>query len=125
MCYYARTDYACGDFKWGNMKQRCERERRMGEHCGAKLTDENSQIFLSEPCRLCVDIATKERRLQKEQDNINRWTKDTRMNFRASIEKAERESHILKQQIEELIQRRPAVRLRGVRQGLAPLEPGQ
>lgn len=98
----------------------------MGEHCGAKLTDADSQVHAREVCRLCLDIATKERRLQKEQDNINRWSKDTRMNFRASIEKAERESHILRQQIEELIQRRPAVRLRGMngpRQRLAPMIP--
>lgn len=111
MCYYARTDYRCGDFKWGNMKLRCERQPRMGEVCGAKLADTHNLSFVDDDCRVCQDIETKKRRLRKEQDNIARWRGDRRNNFGASIEKATRESQILVEQIRELEQRRPSARL--------------
>lgn len=111
MCYYARTDYRCGDWKWGNMKVRCPRQPRMGEHCQAKLVDTENLTFIDEDCRLCQDIQTKTRRLRKEQDNISRWKSDNRNNFRASIEKAERESQQLQEAIREMTQRRPAVKL--------------
>ncbi|KAI1623697.1 hypothetical protein EDD37DRAFT_632216 [Exophiala viscosa] len=48
MCYYARVDYRCGDWKWGNMKQRCPRQHRMGETCGAKLLDHESLVNVNE-----------------------------------------------------------------------------
>ena len=111
MCYYARTDYRCGDFKWGNMKLRCERQPRIGETCGAKLADTSNLSYVNEDCRICQDIQTKTRRLRKEQDNIARWRNDNRTNFRASIEKATRESQQLAEQIHELNSRRPAVRI--------------
>ena len=40
MCYFERIDYACGDWKWGNMKEQCPREWRTRETCGAKLSSE-------------------------------------------------------------------------------------
>lgn len=110
MCFYARTDYRCGDFKWGNMKQRCERQHRMGETCGQKLLDQYSLITVPDDCRVCQDISTKKRRLEREQSNILRWKADPRSNFSASIEKAERESQELRQQMSELTQRRSLAR---------------
>lgn len=110
MCYYAITDYACGDWKWGNMKQRCERQPRMGEVCGAKLVAQEYRETLREDCRVCKDIHTKQGRLEKEQSNIARWKKDGRK-FQASIEKAERESQLLHETIRELYQRRPSYQL--------------
>ena len=111
MCFFARTDYRCGDFKWGNMKHRCPREHRIGEHCGAKLVDAENQRYEDDDCKFCQDIETKKRRLRKEQDNIRRWQSDSRNSFRASIEKATRESQNLVDQINELTQRRPSVKL--------------
>jgi hypothetical protein len=93
----------------------------MGEHCQAKLVDTDNLAFLDEDCRLCQDIQTKTRRLRKEQDNISRWRSDSKVNFRASIEKAERESQQLQEAIREMTQRRPAIKLS---KGGAP-EPGK
>ncbi len=93
------------------MKLRCERQPRMGEVCGAKLADTHNLSFVDEDCRFCQDIQTKKRRLNKEQDNIARWRSDRRTDFRASIEKAIRESQILGEQIRDLEQRRPSFRL--------------
>ena len=83
----------------------------MGEVCGAKLADTHNLSFVDDDCRVCQDIETKKRRLRKEQDNIARWRSDRKNDFRASIEKATRESQILAEQIRELEQRRPSARL--------------
>ena len=110
MCYYERDDYLCGDWKWGNMRQRCERQPRTGETCGAKLVAEEYRHRRNEDCRVCRDILTKRGRLQREQANIARWKKDGRK-FEASIEKAERESRQLEDILRELYQRRPSYQL--------------
>jgi DNA repair exonuclease SbcCD ATPase subunit len=83
----------------------------MGEHCGTKLTDHESITWIDEDCRICQDIQTKVRRLRKERENIMRWRNDPKTNFRASIEKAERESQNLEGQIRDLEQKRPRAKL--------------
>jgi hypothetical protein len=97
MCYYATTDYVCGDWKWGNMKERCPRQHRMGETCGAKLVHHESVTKSDQECKICQEMQIKVRRLRKEQDNIARWRKEG-TKFLASIEKAERESCALREQ---------------------------
>ena len=108
--YYERIDYRCGDFKWGNMKLRCERQPRMGETCGAKLADTENLQRRDQDCRICEDIQTKTRRYKKELDNVARWKSDRRGGFQASIEKATKESDNLRDQIRDLNSRRPSVR---------------
>jgi hypothetical protein len=126
MCFYERMDYRCGDFKWGNMKHRCERQHRMGETCGQKLLDDGGHQYSPDICRICQDIETKKRRLEKEQSNIKRWRVDTRNNFAASIIKAERESQILLDQIEELTQRRSLAKFgKGGLPGAGESKPGR
>lgn len=110
MCYYARTDFSCGDWKWGNMMERCARQHRMGEVCGAKLVDEANITRKQEPCRTCQDIDVKKRRLQKLQDNIERWAPQGDA-FKASLNKALGEKAELVRKIDELQQTRPRVRL--------------
>lgn len=83
----------------------------MGEVCGAKLADTHNLSFIDDDCRVCQDIETKKRRLRKEQDNIARWRSDRKNDFRASIEKATRESQNLVESIRELEQRRPSAKL--------------
>jgi hypothetical protein len=112
MCYYARTDFSCKDWRWGNMKQRCPRQPRMGETCGAKLPDLDNITTVAEPCRVCVEKAVKERRLAREEDNIKRWKQEGNR-FSASIERAEREVHQLKQTIAELERKRTSVQWGG------------
>jgi len=121
MCYYATTDYKCGDWKWGNMKLRCPRQHRMGETCGAKLVHHESVTKTNEDCRLCQEIKVKQRRLQKELDNISRWSKEGNR-FSASIEKAQREAKQLEDTIRDLYNRRPSVMMKhnGQARGLGP-----
>ncbi|EXJ95188.1 hypothetical protein A1O1_00307 [Capronia coronata CBS 617.96] len=108
MCYFARTDYRCGDWRWGNMKVRCPRQPRMGETCGAKLLDTENVTRVDDDCRLCQEIIIKQRRLQRERDNIRRWSLEGDR-FRASIERAQREAKQLEQTIEEMRNRRISV----------------
>ena len=99
------------------MRQRCERQPRTGETCGAKLVHDEYRQRRGEECRICRDILTKSGRLQKERANIARWKKDGRK-FEASIEKAERESRQLEDILRELNQRRPSYQLSRGGQGL-------
>lgn len=109
MCYYASTDFACGDWRWGNMKQRCPRQHRMGETCGARLTDLDNLTKVNDDCKLCQEILVKRRRLQKEKDNITRWKREG-TKFRASIEKAQREVKQLEEAIADMHSKRPVIK---------------
>jgi len=90
------------------MKQRCCRQHRIGEVCGAKLVDMDNVTRVDEDCKICQEIIVKQRRLQKERDNIARWSREGER-FAASLEKARREEKLIMQQIEELRLRRPSV----------------
>lgn len=92
------------------MMERCARQHRMGEVCGAKLVDEANITRRQEPCRTCQDIDVKKRRLQKIQDNIERWAPQGDV-FQASLNKALGERAELVRKIDELQQTRPRVRL--------------
>lgn len=124
MCYYATTDYTCGDWKWGNMKERCPRQHRMGETCGAKLVHHESVTKSDQDCKICQEIQVKARRLRKEKDNIARWSKEGNK-FSASIEKAQREAAALQEQIQEMYNRRPsiAMQMNGQARGLGVVQP--
>lgn len=106
MCYYEQTRFNCGDWKWGNMKERCVRQHRIGETCGYKLAAQEHIKHEAQECRICRDIGIKTRRRLKELENIERWTKDGRK-FQASIEKAEGEVEHLTEAIRDLEARRP------------------
>lgn len=108
MCYFERIDYACGDWKWGNMKQQCAREWRTGETCGAKLSDDRCMSRSDSYCKICQDILVKKRRIKKEEENIARWKREAHK-FRASIEKSESERAMLIRLVNELERKRPRV----------------
>lgn len=93
------------------MKERCPRQHRMGETCGAKLVHHESVTKSDQECKICQEMQIKVRRLRKEQDNIARWKKEG-TKFSASIEKAERESAALQEQIQEMYSRRPAIAMK-------------
>jgi len=90
------------------MKQRCPRQPRIGETCGAKLVDTENLTRMDEDCRTCQEKAVKERRLQRERDNIKRWRLEGNR-FQASIERANREVQVLEQAIQELQNRRTSI----------------
>ena len=114
MCYFERTDFACGDHKWGNMKMQCAREWRTGETCGARLFHDNFVNKSPNICRICADIQVKLRRMKKEEENLARWKREAHR-FGASIEKAESERETLRTQINELNGRRTSIAEFGVR----------
>jgi len=61
-----------------------------------------------EECRLCQEISVKQRRLEKEKENINRWSREgTR--FSSLIEKAQRDAKELERTIAEMVGRRPSI----------------
>lgn len=90
------------------MKVRCPRQPRIGETCGAKLVDTENVTRVNEDCRLCQEIVIKQRRLQRERDNIRRWSLEGDR-FQASIERAQREANQLEQTIKEMRSRRISV----------------
>lgn len=98
MCWYEQTVYECRDWKWGNCKQRCDREYRMGETCGSRFIHET--IRVQGKCNDCQKIETKERRMRDQYAKVQRW-KAERINP-ASIEKAEDTIRTLYQEIQEL-----------------------
>lgn len=93
------------------MKLRCPRQHRIGEVCGAKLVDTDSVTRTNEDCKLCQEIVVKQRKLQRERDNVERWKKEG-TKFAASIEKSGRDSAALEETIQELRNRRPSVIVR-------------
>lgn len=112
MCYFARKDFACGDWKWGNMMERCPRQHRIGETCGAKLVHTDHIEPRPEFCKTCQEMEVKKRRLQKVCENISRWAAE-KGRFAASLEKAETERDLLVEKIKELHSQRPSVVFRG------------
>lgn len=113
MCFYSQTSFECGDWKWGNMMEQCPRQHRIGETCGAKLVHhESSTQRPGELCRICQEMEVKRRRLQKLQDNINRWEPQG-ITFKASLEKAKLERAQTIEKLKELNSRRSSVLFRG------------
>ncbi|KAL8909126.1 MAG: hypothetical protein Q9171_005193 [Xanthocarpia ochracea] len=85
MCFFDQHRFACGDWKWGHFRQHCNREYRTGETCGMKLIMQT--VPVSQKCKLCDKIDTKQRRRSAEEDRINRWKREGGK-FRASIERS-------------------------------------
>lgn len=122
MCYYAQTTYTCGDWKWGNMTERCPRQPRIGETCGAKLVAEEQVVRKNEECKVCQEIGVKQRKIQKLRDNIYRWNAEG-SSFQASLEKAKREAIELAQKVKSLESRRMVNVYADRRQGTGVLPP--
>lgn len=90
------------------MMERCPRQHRIGETCGAKLVHEDYIETRPEPCKVCLEIEVKKRRLAKVLENITRWTAE-RGRFTALLEKAEMERSQLFEKINELQSQRASV----------------
>ena len=108
MCYYERIDFRCGDHRWGNMKQQCPRERRIGETCGARLSHDS--LITQDPgmCKICRDLEIKRRRQSKAYEDLRRWQRESQK-YRATIEKTQAEIRQLDDAIEELHSKRTSV----------------
>ncbi|KAB8346107.1 hypothetical protein FH972_023155 [Carpinus fangiana] len=99
MCFYDQYIFACGDWKWGNFRQHCQKEYRQGETCGMKLV--NGALGVDGKCKMCEKIDTKLRRKKAEEDRVARW-KAEGGKYRASIEKSEAAIRALNYEIHTL-----------------------
>jgi hypothetical protein len=72
MCFYAITDFCLGDWKWGSRREKCLRQHRIGESCGAKLIHSEDITMSQTPCKVCCMIAVKERQLARLGTRIER-----------------------------------------------------
>jgi hypothetical protein len=115
MCYFERIDYACGDWKWGNMKMQCAREYRTGETCRAKLSNDMCMSRSYSYCKICKAILAKKQRIKKEEENLTRWKREPHK-FRASIEKSESERAALLRMVNDLKLKRPMIAFRCARE---------
>ena len=99
MCFFDQHRFACGDWKWGHFRQHCNREYRTGETCGMKLIMQT--VPVSQKCKLCDKIDTKQRRRGAEVDRISRWQREG-SKFRASIDRSYDMIKVLDKEIYEL-----------------------
>ncbi|OHW94950.1 hypothetical protein CSPAE12_06412 [Colletotrichum incanum] len=83
MCYFYQTLWQCGYWRWGQFKEQCNKQSRMGETCGLKLVFET--IVDPDRCKLCYDAEKKYRRLDKMRRDIKRWYHEG--NRKATIER--------------------------------------
>ena len=90
------------------MMERCPRQHRIGETCGAKLAHPDHIEARPEPCKTCQEIEVKKRRLSRVNENIARWTSE-RGRFAALLEKAENERAQLLDKLNELQAQRTSV----------------
>lgn len=88
--------------------ERCPRQHRIGETCGAKLIHQDYVTKNPDACKTCQDIEVKKRRLAKIEDSIARWTPE-KEKFAASLDKAENERVDLIKKIESLRSRRTSI----------------
>lgn len=98
MCFYKQTCWACGFWKWGNFQRQCPKEYRIGETCGLKLVW--STQYEDAACKICKQIAMKQRRISKMTTDIERWRRER--NRTATIEKTESDMKGVYQSISSL-----------------------
>ncbi len=98
MCFFERTQFQCGSWKWGRFREQYDKEYRTGETCGLKL------VFCTQyaigaygPCR---NIAKKQRRVEKMTADIERWRGEG--NRPATIERTEYDLDIIRRSISDL-----------------------
>jgi septal ring factor EnvC (AmiA/AmiB activator) len=103
MCFFDQHKFQCGDWKWGHFRQHCNREYRTGETCGMKLI--MTTVYVSEKCKICDKIATKQRRKAAELERISRWRKEG-TKFSASIDRSAEIVKTLEKEINDLLYER-------------------
>ncbi|KAK0726804.1 hypothetical protein B0T26DRAFT_637287 [Lasiosphaeria miniovina] len=98
MCFFDQTRWACGFWRWGNLRQQCTKEYRIGETCRLKLVFETSHR--PDHCKTCEQIVRKQCRIAKMKKDIARWTREG--SLMATIEKTERDIVKLQRSISTL-----------------------
>ena len=100
MCFYENHRFSCGDWRWGNFRQHCQREYRTGETCGTKMIFRT--VDLADKCTMCEKIERKKRRYEKAQSDYNRWLHDS--SRQASAAKAYEDMNNLYQELARLVE---------------------
>lgn len=119
MCFFAQAVWACGYWRWGQFREKCYKEYRMGETCGLKLVYEIN--YKTTCCCHCTSIATKKRRMAKMSADVARW-RQQRI-YPATIEKTELQMIALQQVIFRITKQHDA-EIRRLRSDFCvPLEP--
>ena len=104
MCHYDQTVFACRCWRWGNFRNHCPAEYRIGETCGSRLVWKT--INSPEICTLCVSREKKVRRYKKAEADYARWKGDSQR--KASAAKAHEEMLELWQEIQNIDNERSA-----------------
>ncbi|KAI0534436.1 hypothetical protein GGR58DRAFT_482676 [Xylaria digitata] len=100
MCFFDQTRWACGFWRWGHFREQCNKEYRTGETCGLKFVYNTHRD--PDVCKLCKDIQKKQRKYNKLNSDIDRWSREP--NRTASTEKAERDLEEVCQAIDNMTQ---------------------
>ncbi|KAH8900588.1 hypothetical protein GQ53DRAFT_740600 [Thozetella sp. PMI_491] len=98
MCFFEQSRWSCGSWKWGTMREQCNKETRIGETCGLKLIFET--FYYDEVCKTCEQISRKLRRIEKMTGDIERWKNIP--NRTATIEKTQRDVYQLECEVYDL-----------------------
>ena len=98
MCYFDHTRWSCGYWKWGNFRQQCNKEHRIGETCGLKLV--YFTAYETSNCKICDVMSRKHKKASKLEKDIERWQKEG--NRPASIEKAQQDIANIQSQVASL-----------------------
>ena len=101
MCFYDQYQHTCGDFKWGALRQPCNKENRTSEICGFKQV--MTTYPRNEKCKTCAKMDTKIARIVKELGRIRPWGKEDRT---GPIKGPREKIAELEVEIEELEERR-------------------
>ncbi|PIA95779.1 hypothetical protein CB0940_10652, partial [Cercospora beticola] len=96
MCFFECYKYSCRDWRWGNFRQHCNREWRLGETCDMKLL--YCTIDLPNKCTFCEKIETKLRKRERALSDRERWLEEPQR-FHASIQKATEDIEVLEREI--------------------------
>lgn len=66
------TLWECGFWRWGQFRQQCNKQHRIGETCGLKLVYDTKRE--REVCKLCSDMEKKQRRYDRMSRDIDLWS---------------------------------------------------
>lgn len=106
MCFYENYRFPCGDWKWGNFRQHCQKEYRTGETCGTKMV--YNTLPMLEICPMCQKIDRKKRRYEKLNADLRRWYHDP--SRKASASKAQEDMQAILGEINSLVYERDVKR---------------
>lgn len=112
MCFFDQTRWSCGFWRWGNLREQCSREYRIGETCGLKLVYDTD--FKETICHICEHISRKTNRMDDMARKIERWRREG--DRPATIERTESDIASLSQAISVLLDQHQGTTLR--RRGL-------